>query len=278
MPKLRVGELDMYYEFRGQGPPLVMIMGLSGHAGWWEPAIVEDLAQDFRLLLFDNRDAGRTTGPPDPGPYTIRDMAADTAGLMERLGLGRAHVLGLSMGGMVAQELALGYPDKVDRLVLGCTTPGLSRGVPPSAEVLVELTAGREGRSLADLAASLLGLLFTAEWVERNSERLPVLLGRLAEYPIRPEAYRRQLAAIASFDPGERLETITTPTLVLHGDRDILVPPENGAVLARAIPGARLVILPGCAHALGYERPDLFTGAVREFLAAPQEGEDAGAR
>jgi pimeloyl-ACP methyl ester carboxylesterase len=264
MARATVGELDMYYEMKGQGEPLVMIMGLSGNADWWEPETITELSRDFRILIFDNRDAGRTTGPVEF--YSIRDMADDTAGLMNEVGFDSAHVIGLSMGGMIAQELILGHPDRVRRLVLGCTTPGLSRGVPPSPEVLADLTASREGLSLAELAADLLKVLFTPEWVEKNAARLPELLSRLGKNPIRPDAYQRQLMAIAGFDAGDRLGRIEAPTLVLHGDRDILVPTANGPILAESIPEAELVLFPDCAHAFNTEKPDLFIKTVREFL------------
>ncbi|HCW52128.1 MAG TPA: alpha/beta hydrolase [Clostridiales bacterium] len=263
MPVVRVGDLEMYYEVMGHGRPLVMIMGLSGNCDWWDPQTLEELGRDFRILIFDNRDAGRTTGPDTP--YTIRDMALDTVGLMDRVGFEKAHVLGLSMGGMIAQELALGHPERVDRLVLGCTTPG-TKGVAPSAEVLSELLASREGLSLAEVAQRMIRLLFTPEWVEANADRLPEALARLGAHPISSAGYARQLGAISSFDTLDRLRQIEASTLVLHGDRDILVPPENGRILAREIPDARLVILPDCAHGFVTERPDLFVQAVRDFL------------
>lgn len=278
MPKAVVGNLEMYYELRGpedsavratQSPlaarsPLVMIMGLSANADWWDPETVAALSRDFKVLVFDNRDSGRTTGPA--APYTIKDMAADTAGLMDRVGIEKAHVLGLSMGGMIAQELALNYPEKVDRLILGCTTPGVSKGVPPTKEAMAIMLESRENVSMTRLARGLLKVLFAPGWVWRNLFRLPRLLARLGSHPIRPDAYQRQLQAIAAFDAADRLGRIKARTLVLHGDHDILLPPENARVIAGLVPGAKLVIFRGCAHGFNAEKPREFVRVVREFL------------
>jgi len=268
MAKAAIDGLEVRYELRGSGPPLVMIMGLSGNLDWWGPESTDPLAEDFRLLLFDNRDAGETRTTAPQGQYSIRDMAEDTLRLMDHVGLDQAHVLGLSMGGMIAQELALAHPDRVDRLVLGCTTPSTPRGVPPSSEVLAEMLAPQEGLSLADLAAKFIKILLTPEWVEDNRNRMPELLDRLARNPIKADAYMRQLAAISRFDALDRLGGIRRPTLVVHGDRDILLPPENGRTLARGIPGARLEIFEGAAHGLNVEQPERFVRVVKEFLAA----------
>lgn len=270
MPKVKVGELEMYYEISGRedGPALVFIMGLGGDANWWDPGSLKALGRHYRLLIFDNRDAGRTTWLSEPRNYTIRDMAEDTVALMSEVGFARAHVCGMSMGGMIAQELCLGHPGRVDRLILACTSPGSSLGIPPAPAVMSELLASREGVSLTELAQRLLRVLFTPEWVAENAHRLPLLLARVGAHPISPEGYVRQLMAISQFDAGGRLESIDRPTLVLHGDRDILLPPENGRVLAREIPGARLVIFEGCAHGFTTEQPNRFVSVVREFLDA----------
>jgi len=266
MPKAQIDGLETRYELKGSGPPLVMIMGLSGNLDWWGPDTIEPLSKDFTLLLFDNRDAGQTRTLGPPAQYCIRDMAEDTVGLMNHVGLDRPHILGLSMGGMVAQELVLAHPDRVDRLVLGCTTPSSSRGVAPAPEVLAEMIAPREGLTLADLADRLIKVLFTPEWVEANQSRMPELLERLSRDPIRPDAYVRQLTAISGFDALDRLAEISRPTLVVHGDRDILLPAENGRILAREIPGARLEVFEGAAHGLNVEQPERFVRLVREFL------------
>jgi 3-oxoadipate enol-lactonase len=264
MPRAKIGDLDLHYELCGQGPPLVMIMGLAGNADWWEPASVRLLGRTFRVIRFDNRDAGRTTGPATG--YTIRDMAADTVGLMDHLGLEKAHILGISMGGMIAQELALNYPHRVDRLVLGCTTPGMRSGVPPATEVLNLMTQSQEGQPAWKVAATLGRVTLTPGWLLSHFWKLPLLAFRVGRSPARPEEYVRQLAAIGGFEAGDRLPGLARPTLILHGDRDILLPPENGRILSRLIPGARLIIYAGASHGFTTERPTLFARTVQDFL------------
>lgn len=268
MARAKVGPLDMYYELRGQGEPLVMIMGLSATADWWDPPVVDELAKSFRLLMFDNRDAGRTTGLDCA--YSIRDMADDTAGLMDHVGIKRAHVMGLSMGGMIAQEFVLSYPERVDRLILGCTTPG-RRGVQPPPEVM----AGMMTPDVDVLMAALPAVLYTPEWVEAHPVELKAAMPRLTAHPPTIEGFRRQLQAIVGFDTLDRLGAINAPTLVLHGDRDILVPPENGCTLADRIAGAGMVTFPGCAHGFNATLPDLFLATVRGFLTQGRQGQSA---
>ncbi len=256
--------LQVYYETTGHGPPLVMIMGLGGNADWWGPGTVDALARRFRVLVFDNRDAGRTTGPATP--YTIRDMADDTAALMDHVGFGRAHVIGASMGGMIAQELVLGYPDRVDHLALACTTPGQSLGVPPGPEAMADLLADRSKLTPAEMARSLIRILFSPAWVAANQARLSEALARLGAHQITPEGYQRQLLAIAGFDAGPRLGEISRPTLIMHGTADVLLPVENGRILSERIAGSRLELFEGCGHGFLMEQPERFLKTLTGFL------------
>jgi len=266
MPTARIGDLDMYYELKGQGHPLVMIMGLSGNLEWWEPETVAILARDFRVLLFDNRESGRTRGPASPAPYSIQDMAADTVGLMDWVGFARAHVVGISMGGMIAQELALNYADRVDRLVLGCTTPGTQSGEAPPDEVLKVMTASQEGMSRLEVGAQLAKVTLAPGWMLTHFWKLPGLMRRTGRHPIRPDAYARQMGAIGGFEAGRRLANLKMPALVIHGNRDVLLPPGNARRLVDLVPGARLVVYAGAAHGFTTEKPKLFARTVRDFL------------
>ncbi|MGW8322247.1 MAG: alpha/beta fold hydrolase, partial [Thermodesulfobacteriota bacterium] len=164
MPFCRVGDLQVHYRIVGEGPPLVLIMGLSGDLTWWEP-LVEELERDFRLVLFDNRGSGLTDMPE--GKYSIPMFANDTAGVMACLGIPRAHVFGVSMGGMIAQELVLLYPDRVDRLVLGCTHSGGDGFTMPSAEAIQKMTLTR-GRALEEIAREAMSILFAPEFMQQN--------------------------------------------------------------------------------------------------------------
>ena len=194
MPSVRVGDIDVYYEIHGEGPPLVLIGGLGVDLTVFAP-LTELLARNFRVLTFDNRGAGRT-GKPDV-PYSIPMMAGDTDRLMEALSLSRAHVVGVSMGGRIAIELAAGRPDRVDRLVL------------------ISTAATGTGRLRLSLPARILGL----------AKRLHLLPGA-GEIQRQPHyAFQRQMTASATYDGAERLEAIEAPTLILHGRRDRSVKP-----------------------------------------------------
>jgi pimeloyl-ACP methyl ester carboxylesterase len=142
MPFLKVGDLNMHYHVRGKGPPLVLIMGLSGDLTWWE-RLAALLDTHFRLVLFDNRGAGLTDKPEEK--YSIGLFASDTIGLMDALGVSRAHMFGVSMGGMIAQEVALRYPGRVERLALGCTHSGGQGFIMPSPEAIQKMTLTRPG-------------------------------------------------------------------------------------------------------------------------------------
>jgi len=143
MPKARVRDVNLNYDMRGNGDPLVMIMGLGASSAAWDPRLLEELARSFTVVTFDNRGTGQSDKPDIP--YSIEMFADDTAGLMDALGIARAHIFGVSMGGMIAQEFALRHAARVRTLTLGCTTAGGAHSVPPPPESLAILTAPRQG-------------------------------------------------------------------------------------------------------------------------------------
>ena len=241
------------WERHGAGPPLLLIHGL-GYARWgWEP-VVEPLARSFDVLLFDNRGIGESDAPP--GPYTAAQLAADAAQVLDEAGVERAHVLGTSLGGMVAQELALAHPARVDKLVLACTTPGGDRAYPMPEQTLRLLA---NGASLRDFVENALEPDPRAELVER------ILEHRLATaQPV--EAWQAQAAAGAAFDAYERAGSIVAPALVLHGDGDVVVDPRNGELLAGLLPQAGLELFPGTGHLFFWQQPERFVRLVEEFL------------
>lgn len=194
MPSVRVGDIDVYYEIHGEGPPLVFIGGLGVDLTVFAP-LTDLLARSFRVLTFDNRGAGRTDKPD--APYSIPIMADDTVGLMDALGLPRAHMVGISMGGRIAMELAAEHPSRVDRLVL------------------ISTAATGNGRLRMSLPARVLGL----------AKRLHILRGA-GEIQRQPHyAHQHQLAASTTYDGAERLADIQAPTLILHGKRDRSIKP-----------------------------------------------------
>jgi pimeloyl-ACP methyl ester carboxylesterase len=241
------------WERRGSGPPLLLIHGL-GYARWgWEP-VVGPLARSFDVLLFDNRGIGESDEPP--GPYTAAEMASDAVQVLDEAGIGRAHVLGTSLGGMVAQELALAHSTRVDKLVLACTTTGGAQAH-PMPEQTVRLMAN--GATLRDFVENALEPDPRTELVER------ILAHRVATAQS-PEAWLAQAAAGAAFDAYERAGSIAAPALVLHGDGDVVVDPRNAELLAGLLPHASLELFPGTGHLFFWQQPERFVRLIEEFL------------
>jgi pimeloyl-ACP methyl ester carboxylesterase len=279
MPKVKVNDIQVYYEVNGEGFPLVMITGCGGNAEAWDPRLVEWLSKHFKLILFDNRGAGRTD--LSKGEYTIRLFADDTAGLMNALGISRAHVLGISMGGMIAQELAINYPEKVSKLILCstcsqyCPTEEQSRVTEAminqaSMEELTEIVLSFPFASdyprdfLRENPIVVFGL--TSDFVKENPDMARLLFQRGAQYPISPEGLRLQYGAILRFNTRARLKHIKAPTLVLHGRKDTQIrPDQNGSSLAKGIPNARLVFFEKSNHLLAEEMEGVIH-AMTEFL------------
>jgi pimeloyl-ACP methyl ester carboxylesterase len=256
MPHAHAGGVSIHYQTLGHGPPLLMLMGMGGSGDSWGDEFTRHLARRFRLLLPDNRGTGRT--PRGDAPYTIARLAADATAVLDAEGVSAAHVLGISMGGMVAQELAIGHPRRAGGLVLGCTTAGGRAFVPPRGDAL------REVERLGLLGA--VGLVTTPEFATRHPGRLARLGLRGLARPTPRDTWEAQLAAIATFDASTRLGRITAPTLVITGDRDLIMPPENSRRLLRGIHGARGVMVKGTGHCFFWEAPARAARAIEEFL------------
>ena len=263
MPKVKADDIQMYYEESGEGFPLIMIMGLSANLDWWDPRMIRGLSKDFRTIRFDNRGVGRSDA--SDGELTIKMLADDAAGLMDALGVSRAHVLGASMGGMIAQELALGQPEKVEKLVLCSTSCGGERSSPTSEETIGLMMRGGSAPTPEERARMVVPLIFTKEFADENPERVEEFLRRILRAPTSPEVSLRQLGAIVAFGAFDRLGGIKAPTLVVHGEKDVLIPSGNGPILARAIPGARLVLMERSAHGLAEDMEEA-ADAIGEFL------------
>ena len=249
------------YDRRGQGPSLVMIAGV-GYGGWGFHRQVPDFATHFDSVTFDNRGVGASDKPDEP--YSIELFARDTLGLMDALGIERAHVLGVSQGGMTALQMALDAPERIDKLVLCATTHGGPHVVYPDMEV-IQFLAHRSGtpeerfQKGFELAFSEAFLASDAPELEGIRERL--LANRQPDY-----AYQRQAMAPISFNAEPRLDEIEQPTLVTSGSADRVVPCENGERLAQKLPNARLEILDGAGHLCFVEQPETFNRTVIDFL------------
>ena len=275
MGTVKVASIDVYYEEHGSGDPLLLIMGLAADSVAWMFQ-VPDFAKRYRTITFDNRGVGRSSKPA--GPYTIHQMADDAAGLLDALRIPRAHVLGVSMGGMIAQELALRHPEKVRGLVLGCTYPEPDAEVERQREFGISqfggsVSAGGEMRidvSMLDpmtFFQHLLPRVFNPGFIERELPRLMEVFAGALQYGFSMEAILGQVAAVMGHRATDRLHQIESPTLVITGDADLLVSPANSDILARSIPGAKLVKVPGGSHGFNFETPDVFNRAVLDFLA-----------
>lgn len=248
------------WEGRGEGFPLVLVHGL-GYARWgWEP-VMDLLAERYQVILFDNRGIGESEAPP--GPYSAAEMAEDTRRVLDEAGVERAHVLGTSLGGMIAQELALAGPERVEKLVLVCTTPG-GPAAAPMPEQTVRLMAH---------APALEPLVALRRFVENALAPDPPegLVERILDHRVETaqpmSAWLSQAAAGAAFDAWDRLPELAIPTLVVHGTADAVVDPANAELLIERIPDARLELFSGCGHLLFWEQPERFAAVVGEFLA-----------
>ena len=256
---------QLYYEIHGDGPPLVLVMGIGYDSSLWTLAQVPALSTQFQVVLVDNRDAGRSSKARHP--YRLSDMADDLAGLLDALGIARSHVLGLSMGGMIAQEFALRHPDRLDRLVLTGTGAAPARAAVDPIRIWSWVKAN-------DATGEIFGgqqfvSLFSTSFL-RNHQAVRDTAALLARnpYTMSPEAYQRQADAYGQFDALDRLGAITAPTLVIVGEQDLLTPPWIAREVAAAIPGARFEVIrgDGSSHLVPIERPDDFNRLVSDFL------------
>jgi pimeloyl-ACP methyl ester carboxylesterase len=263
LPKTKVNDINIYYEIHGEGFPLVMIMGLTGTANFWSPFLIEGLSKHFKLLIFDNRGAGRTDKPDID--YTIKMMADDTAGLMEALNIERANILGLSMGGMIAQELVLNYPNKVEKLILCGTHCGGYRSVFPPVET-TDFLAGKLTKTHEEWIEKEMPFLYPEEFIKNNSEFIEERKKGYLKTPLPDNSRERSILAVGRFNAGRRLKKITKSTLVLHGKKDLLCPYQNAEILANNIPNAKLVLFDNIGHDLFSPEPEKVNKTIIDFL------------
>jgi len=266
MPIVRANEIDIYYEEHGSGEPLLLVMGWGGNAESWKPQI-PGLAEHFRVIVFDTRGVGRTSAPA--GPYRIPEMASDAIGLLDALQVAKAHVFGISMGGMIAQEMALARPERIETLVMGCTSPG-GKQAPGFKKLQADIADFEDEMSSGgpDLEwfSEFLKHLWTDEALAKADPHLQDFIFGLIRYPPTPHGLVAQAAAISAHDTYSRLPRIRQPTLVITGSEDTLIEPANSNTLAERIPRAELRIFKGLKHAFHLERPDLVNPVIIEFI------------
>jgi 3-oxoadipate enol-lactonase len=257
VPTASLDGLELHYEERGSGRPLLLVPGIPAIASDWAP-LAERLAESRRVVAYDNRGSGRST--VTPGPYTTAGLAADAIALLDFLEIERADVFGMSLGGMIAQEVALGWPERVDRLVLGCTHCGVAHAARMPRET---------GRAFA---------METDDWAERIRALAPFAFARGADGTMLErfvekksgdvqdaEGYRAQIAAVLAHDTHDRLSEIHRPTLILTGDDDQVIPAASSDVLHERIPRSVLYVLRGAGHLFFLEQPDETMRALETF-------------
>jgi 3-oxoadipate enol-lactonase len=260
MPLVELLGATLHYESRGDGPPVLLICGIPAIVSDWEPVAAGLAGAGYRVIAYDNRGGGGSSVPP--GPYTTAQLADDADALLLQLEIDRAHVFGMSLGGMIAQELAINHPDRVDRLILGCTHAGVAHAAPMPPET---------GRAFA---------LQTDDWGERMAALAPKAFAPDAEPDLvagfiakkskdaqDPVGYDAQVQAALTHDAADRLHEIAAPTLVMTGDHDQVIPGESSDLLAERIPDARLEVIHGTGHLFFIERPLQTLMLLTEFLA-----------
>ncbi|MBU3935771.1 alpha/beta hydrolase [Patescibacteria group bacterium] len=258
---IQVGDIKINYRIYGNGYPLVMVMGYGNTMKLWESMLIRSLSSSFKLIVFDNRGMGNTE--VGQRPFTIEQFADDTTGLMDALDIQQAHVLGWSMGALIAEEIALRHPAKVNKLILYAAHCNADL-FPPAPEVISKLTD--MSGTPKEKGMRFISTLFPPDWLRSNQDRIKEIFYRpLGNIP--PETMNKQSMAIGNWKGCcDRLGEINKPTLVITGADDVLVPPQNARYLAGKVPNAQLVVYEQGGHGLMFQYPEKFCEKVFDFL------------
>ncbi len=268
MTDATIAGIKIHYTAQGEGDPLLLIMGFGMPGDAWLGSL--PFLQGFHTVYFDNRGTGLSDKPD--GPYTVQQMADDAAGLLDHLGFGRVHVYGVSMGGMIAQELALRHPTRIRSLVLGCTMCGGEHSTMADPAVIDELIGVVSTMGQGDPAVWVdrqLPLLFPPAWLAANPgvRELMLMMAPMLP-PTPPQTAQYAMAGLFGWSTYDRLPQISAPTLIVHGDQDVLIPVENSYVIAQRIPGAHLHVVPGAGHGYPAQDPAGVHQVITEFFRA----------
>jgi pimeloyl-ACP methyl ester carboxylesterase len=260
--------LKLRYEIRGAGEPVALIMGFSGSGRGWGEAFLKLMEARFKIFVIDNRGTGESDKPD--AEFTLGDLAADIAAVLDHAKTPRAHIFGISMGGMIAQEFVLAYPERTRGLVLGCTNCGTSHSVPADPAAIANLipAPGIDPIEQARRAFSVAcGKAFLNS--EAGQAILTQAIAEMGNYPVTPmHTFMRQGQAIGGFDSFARLGQIKSPTLIIHGDDDSIVPYPNADVLQGAIAGSKKHTLKAAGHMFFWEVPEETVRVAGDFLSA----------
>ena len=265
VPSVPVAGTQLHVERRGDGEPLLLIQGMGANSDHWGEPFLAELERDFELVLYDHRGIGRSG--PAADDLTTATLAADALALLGALQIERAHVLGFSMGGMAAQELALSAPERIATLTLASTSCGGTQSKPTSAEVVQALTMAMLTGDRERVVRTGYDLLFSSAFAG-DAANFPPFAQAALSHPASLNALMSQHGAILAHDAYGRLRGLDVPTLVVHGTEDRLLSHVNGDLVASMIPGARLMLLDGVGHLLFWEQPERVAQLVREHAAA----------
>lgn len=268
--EIKVGDIDIGYRMFGNGDPLFLIMDFKGTMDLWDQRLLQNLASQYRVIIFDNRGMGATSAGDINKNSSILQFANDTAGLIDALGFKKASVLGWSMGGFIAQELTLKHPDKVDRLILYATSCGGKEAVFPGPDVLKNVTDTTG--SVKEQHDRFAYMLFSKEWIKQAPNYADYFPMTNESTPV--SSISRQLDAITHWSGAcSRIQSLTQPTLVIGGTSDSLTVPRNFVLLTERIPGSWLIqISGGAGHGLMYQYPDALSQSILLFLSLNGQG------
>ena len=267
-----VNGIKIAFDVRGSGPPLVLIMGYRLSSGAWPTSFIDGLTKGFTLILFDNRGTGLSDKPTFG--YELSNMAKDVCGLMDHLGIERANILGYSMGGAVAQELVCQFPERVNALVLCATLCGGPRAIYPQPAV-ISIMHDLDGLDPVTVARRIWTVTYEPKYLEANIDKIEQQMRRELENRTPLHAADLQFQAFVDFESSQRLSEVRAPTMIMTGDRDVLIPPRNSEILAELIPGALLSVIPGCAHRIMWEATDECVTLISNFLEQVQDENNA---
>lgn len=272
MPKATVNGVSINYKVQGQGEPLVLIMGFAGPQWAWFFQ-TRAFKKHYQVITLDNRGVGKSQKPKES--FTVKSMAEDTIGLMDHLGIEKAHILGISMGGMIAQEIAINHPERVKKLVLGCTSAGGDRidNLHPDMIKAMGIKEGVTEDDMVDInIGKAVGAVICIAFNGKIARMLLLPLSKIFAIYVRlagAQGHLGQMKSMRGHNTLDRLGSIIAPTLVITGTEDRLVLPHSSDVIASRIPNAKLVKIENGGHAFFVEKRSRFNREVLDFLRAP---------
>ena len=248
----------------GDGYPLVMILGIQADIRWWGRSLLRKISEKFKVIVYDNRGTGHSDKPKRD--FKMKDLIEDAIGLMDGLKIKQAHIFGHSMGGIIASGLVIDYPERVNKLVLCSSHCGASRLIPSPPDVRDILNKPKENLTPEQIAKDSLSIFYTPEFLKNNPKLVELAIRNISKEQISSEILNHQLKAISRFDICKKLSSINKKTCIMHGTKDRLVLPQNGEILAKLIPNAKLILFEKSAHVPFVEEYKNFLNFLFEFL------------